>query len=62
MNPSLFEMLSFNFAGELDLDQVNEREQVIISVLDNMQRILNSRAGSLAHQPDYDLPNMSEIL
>ena len=60
MNPSLFEMLSFNFAG--DLDQVNEREQVIISVLDNMQRILNSRAGSLAHQPDYDLPNMSEIL
>jgi len=60
MNPSLFEMLSFNFAG--DLDQVNEREQVIISVLDNMQRILNSRAGSLAHLPDYGLPDMSEIL
>ncbi|MCA1177090.1 MULTISPECIES: type VI secretion system baseplate subunit TssE [Enterobacterales] len=62
MNPSLYEMLSFNFEGELDLNQVDEREQVILSVLDNMQRILNSRAGSLAHLPDYGLPDMSVIL
>lgn len=61
-NPSLYEMLTLNFGGELDLQRVNERDQVILSVLDNMQRILNSRAGTLAHLPDYGLPDMSQIL
>lgn len=61
-NPSLYEMLTLNFGGELDLLRVNERDQVILSVLDNMQRILNSRAGTLAHLPDYGLPDMSQIL
>lgn len=33
-----------------------------MSVLDNIQRILNSRAGALTHLPDYGLPDMSKIL
>lgn len=61
-NPSLYEMLTLNFGSELDLQRVSERDQVILSVLDNMQRILNSRAGTLAHLPDYGLPDMSQIL
>nr|WP_284575646.1 type VI secretion system baseplate subunit TssE [Escherichia coli] len=36
--------------------------QVILSVLDNMQRILNTRAGSLKHLPDYGLPDITTIL
>lgn len=60
--PSLYEMLYGNFAGGLALQQVSEADQVILSVLDNMQRILNSRAGSLAHLPDYGLPDMTKIL
>ncbi|ENS0890665.1 type VI secretion system baseplate subunit TssE, partial [Escherichia coli] len=51
--PSLYEILYGNFAGGLELNQVGEEEQVILSVLDNMQRILNTRAGSLKHLPDY---------
>ncbi|HBB7394528.1 TPA: type VI secretion system baseplate subunit TssE, partial [Escherichia coli] len=35
---------------------------VILSVLDNMQRILNTRAGSLKHLPDYGLPDITTIL
>lgn len=35
---------------------------MILSVLDNMQRILNFRAGTLAHIPDYGLPDMTKIL
>ncbi|MEB7922652.1 type VI secretion system baseplate subunit TssE [Atlantibacter hermannii] len=31
-------------------------------VLDNMQSILNCRAGTLAHLPDYGLPDMTKIL
>ncbi|MHC4058678.1 type VI secretion system baseplate subunit TssE [Yersinia pseudotuberculosis] len=60
--PSLYEMLFGNVAGELDLHQVSETNQVILSVLDNMQRILNCRAGTLSHLPDYGLPDMSKIL
>lgn len=60
--PSLYEMLFGNFTGGLDLHQVSEENQVILSVLDNMQRILNYRAGTLAHLPDYGLPDMTQIL
>jgi type VI secretion system lysozyme-related protein len=59
---SLYEILTGNFTGGLDLHQVNEQNQVILSVLDNMQRILNCRAGALAHLPDYGLPDMTKIL
>ncbi len=60
--PSLYKTLYGNFTGGLDLHQVSEQNQVILSVLDNMQRILNSRAGTLAHLPDYGLPDMTRIL
>ncbi|MBF9842118.1 type VI secretion system baseplate subunit TssE [Enterobacter hormaechei] len=60
--PALYEMLSGNFSGGLSLNQVSEKNQVILSVLDNMQRVLNCRAGTLAHLPDYGLPDMTKIL
>lgn len=60
--PSLYETLFGNFAGGLDVQQISEQNQVIMSVLDNMQRILNCRAGALSHLPDYGLPDMSKIL
>lgn len=62
MTPSLYDILYGNFEGDLELDAVSEENQVILSVLDNMQRILNSRAGSLSHIPDYGLPDMTRIL
>jgi type VI secretion system protein len=62
LNPSLYEMLFQNFDGELDLDQVAEEDQHTLSVLDNLQRILNSRAGTLGHLSDYGLPDMGQIL
>ena len=61
-HPSLYEILFGNFTGGLDLHQVSEQNQTILSVLDNMQRILNCRAGTLAHLPDYGLPDMTKIL
>ncbi|EKK5422882.1 type VI secretion system baseplate subunit TssE [Enterobacter hormaechei] len=42
--------------------RATRQNQVILSVLDNMQRILNCRAGTLAHLPDYGLPDMTKIL
>lgn len=55
-------MLTGHFTGGFGLNQVSEENQVILSVLDNMQRILNCRAGTLAHLPDYGLPDMAKIL
>ena len=60
--PSLYDILYGNFAGGLDLNTVSETDQGILSVLDNMQRILNARAWALAHLPDYGLPDMKKIL
>lgn len=62
LNPSLYEILLQNFDGEMDLHQISERDQHLLSVLDNVQRILNSRAGGIAHLPDYGLPDLSLIL
>jgi type VI secretion system protein len=62
LNPSLYEMLLQNFHGELDLHRVDEADQYTLSVLDNLQRILNSRAGTLSHLPDYGLPDMGVVL
>jgi type VI secretion system protein len=62
LNPSLYETLLQNFNGELELHQIDEQDQYTLSVLDNMQRILNSREGTLSHLPDYGLPAMSGIL
>lgn len=59
--PSLYEMLTFSFSGDLPLEQVSDRDRRILSVMDNMQRILNCRAGTLAHLPDYGLPDLSVI-
>lgn len=61
-NPSLYEILLQNFDGELELYRVSEEDQHTLSVLDNLQRILNSRAGALSHLPDYGLPDMGLIL
>lgn len=61
-SPSLYEILTGNFTGDLPLEVVNEEDQVILSVLDNIQRILNARAGAVSHLPDYGLPDMTKIL
>jgi len=60
--PSLYEVLLGNFEGELDLHRVDEQDQHVLSVLDNVQRLFNSRAGSLAHLPDLGLPDSGRLL
>lgn len=60
--PSLYEMLTGYFSGGLPIDSLDESDQVIISVMENIRRILNSRAGSIQHLPDYGLPDMSLLI
>ncbi|MFK3796873.1 type VI secretion system baseplate subunit TssE [Pseudomonas sp. NPDC088444] len=62
VTPSLYEMLLQNVHGELDLQRIGETEQRTLSILDNIRRVLGSRAGSLSHLPDYGLPDMGVVL
>ncbi|MDR3428727.1 MULTISPECIES: type VI secretion system baseplate subunit TssE [Silvimonas] len=59
--PALYELLTGHFADGTAIDAFDEKTQTIISVMDSMQRILNSRAGSLSHLPDYGLPDLTTI-
>lgn len=59
--PSLYELLTGHFANGRPLDDCDEKSAVLFSVMDSIQRILNTRAGSLKHLPDYGLPDLSMI-
>ena len=61
MSASLYDILYGYFESGIPIDDVAENEQTIISVMDNIERILNSRAGAIKHMPDYGLPDMSTI-
>ncbi|HEY7394822.1 MAG TPA: type VI secretion system baseplate subunit TssE [Gemmatimonadaceae bacterium] len=40
---------------------VPEGEQQLHSVLGNLRRLFNARRGSLAHVPEYGLPDLSDV-
>ncbi|MFD1557426.1 type VI secretion system baseplate subunit TssE [Paraburkholderia silviterrae] len=58
--PSLYDMLLGHIGGE-PLDYHDDRTLECLSVQQNVQRILNTRAGVLKHLPDYGLPDLTNI-
>ncbi|WP_334320712.1 type VI secretion system baseplate subunit TssE [Gilliamella apicola] len=61
MGASLYDILYGYFESGIPIEDVSENEQTVISVMDNIERILNSRAGAIMHMPDYGLPDMSTV-
>lgn len=61
IGPSLYEKLLGNFQDGSDLDDWDEHTQLLLSVMDNIRVILNSRQGALKHLPDYGLPDLSMV-
>ncbi|WP_208647602.1 type VI secretion system baseplate subunit TssE [Cupriavidus lacunae] len=59
--PGLFEAVTGHFANGIAVDEFDPATQTFLSVQDNIQRILNSRRGCLAHLPDYGLGDLSAI-
>ncbi|MGH8788810.1 MAG: type VI secretion system baseplate subunit TssE [Cupriavidus necator] len=59
--PGLFEAVTGYFANGIAVDEFDPATQTFLSVQDNIQRILNSRRGCLAHLPDYGLGDLSRI-
>lgn len=60
MGPSLYDVLLGHIGGE-PLDDHDEPTLEVMSVMRNVERILNTRAGSLMHLPDYGLPDLTNI-
>lgn len=61
INASLLEKITLNFAGDVPFDHLDAKERYIYSVMNNIERILNTRRGSVKHIPDYGLPDLSII-
>lgn len=61
MSASLYDSLFGFFHSGSSVTETDDKMQTIISVMDNIERILNSRAGAIKHLPDFGLPDMSTI-
>ena len=59
--PSLYEKLLGNFQDGSSLHTWDANSQHLLSVMDNIRVILNSRQGALKHLPDYGLPDLAMI-
>ncbi|MCO6505123.1 MAG: type VI secretion system baseplate subunit TssE [Snodgrassella sp.] len=55
------EKITLNFSGDIHFDSLDPKERYIFSVMNNIERILNTRRGSVKHIPDYGLPDLSVI-
>lgn len=61
IGPALYEILTGHLADGTPIEAYDDKTIVFLSVMDSMRRILNTRAGSLKHMPDYGLPDLSTI-
>ena len=58
MDLSLLDVLQGRFADGRPVGEAVQGEEVRIrSVLGNLQRLLNARAGAVGHLPTYGLPD-----
>jgi type VI secretion system protein len=61
MNQGLFESLTGFFLDGTPIDGVAPQSRRVVSIMDHLNRIFNTREGSLPHLKDYGLPDISEI-
>ena len=47
--------------GDIPLADYDDKTLEILSVMENLRRILNTRAGSLKHLPDFGLPDLTNV-
>lgn len=61
MEQGLFESLTGAFLDGTPVDAVPKQGRRVLSVMDHLKRMFNSRRGSTATEGDYGLPDISEI-
>lgn len=61
MEASIFDVLAGGFVEGESLRRVHEDRHRFLSVMSNLNRLFNTRQGSVKHLPDYGLPDISSI-
>ncbi len=61
MKQALFENLTGHFLDGTPVESVAQGNRGIMSIMDHLNRLFNTREGSLPHLKDYGLPDISEI-
>lgn len=61
MEASIFDVLSGGFVEGEPLRRVHEDRHRFLSVMSNLNRLFNTRQGSVKHLPDYGLPDISTV-
>lgn len=61
MKAGLYDVLRGRFYDGSPLEAVPERGRLLHSVMSNLNRLFNTRQGSIAHLPDYGLPDASAV-
>jgi len=61
MQQGLFESLTGHFLDKTKVEDVPVKNRRIMSLMDHLNRMFNTREGSITHLQDYGLPDISEI-
>ncbi len=61
MQQGLFESLTGHFLDNTPVEAVPVKNRRMLSIMDHLKRLFNTREGSLTHLKDYGLPDISEI-
>lgn len=61
MKASVFDVLTGEFITGESVTDVREENHLELSVMGNLNRLFNTRQGSIAHLPDYGLPDIMTI-
>lgn len=61
MEAGLFAVLHGRFIDGRPVQEVSRDEHRALSIVGNLNYLFNTRRGSLAHLPDYGLPDISEV-
>jgi len=61
MRLALFDILEGRFGGVTPVESVPREEYLVQSIVGNLQRLLNTRQGSVPHLPGYGLPDLASM-
>jgi len=61
MKASVLDVLNGRFADGHRLENVHGDWQLLRSISSNLDRLFNTRSGTIQHLPDYGLPDITEI-
>jgi type VI secretion system protein len=61
MEAGLLDALLGRFLDGQAVGEAAAAQTRLLSIVDNLTRLFNTRRGSLAHLPDYGLPDISQV-